>query len=95
MSRQVKFGKGLYNDNHVKTLIEEVSDLEAKVAIGIDSAYVEGMRTGWNMAQGLSDESPYFPNDKNKVIKASNARITAAFHAALESRRREIRAAKS
>ena len=70
-------------------------DAETKAAMDIDRAYVEGMRTGWNMAAGLTEPSFYFPNDKNKTIEASNARITAAFHAALECRRREIKAAKS
>ena len=46
------------------------------------------------MAQGLSDESAYFSADKNESIRAANAKLAADFHAALESRRREIAAAK-
>lgn len=68
-------------------------DVDVKSAIAVDRAYVEGMRTGWNIAQGLQFPSAYFPEWKNDAIRADNAAITAQYDAALESRRREISAA--
>lgn len=69
-------------------------DAETKVAMDIDRAYVEGMKTGWNIAQGLSDVSAYFPIGKNRAIEDANRRAVAQFQAAINSRTREIYAAK-
>lgn len=62
-----------------------------EIDIAIDRAYVEGMRAGWNRAQDLKDVPPW----PDPLIRAHNAAVAAGYHAALESRRREIRAAGS
>jgi hypothetical protein len=67
-------------------------DSGSRNEIDVDRAYIEGMRAGWNLAQGLSELSAYFPKEKNDAIAASNAKINIDFDAALNCRRREIAA---
>lgn len=85
----------MYKDRLGFQCRDEADDLRDRAAIDVDRAYVEGMRTGWNMAQGLSQTSAYFPKAKNELIEASNAEINADFDAALNARRKEIAAAKT